>query len=1178
MSELGEIPAPDRLNTYLRSFPSQAQEKGNALFNQSLVQTWSFPTKGQYQVTVLDGAEEHIDLSYHPVQCRWQGLCSCPLRRDCHHLYAAGKSLLAEHSLALVNDLAAGLKTSAPSPPAASDLARKLTARLARPLTAEEASYLRKVHQAYLRSCESAALSTRDLLELGINLGRPGWSAVLLWEEFPQTESLFWLHVARAAQNVGQPIPSFMQAVTDLAELDRAIAQAQQRQFIELWRQKLATSRFAPRPGQTARVGEYDFRVVLGTHSAFLEWKPPGEPAFAKVKLAEVQQLLASDPTALAQLPTEAEIILQTFLSYNATYTRAELVYIDPTARILLGRLLTRPTLSSRTVSTDGQPLRRGVEPLRWELIEPAPGESDYTLRLVQPDGEGVPKFLFSVGRYPVLYVSHQAVFRGPPTPDTLGDQTEVRIPAAALESDAGVGFARRLGLTLPARVQGRIQMVPVSVTIRCHLQRLYATGGPEVCVIRADARSRNEQRTWTWRSSHWRKEAAPPDSANSETIRVYDESLLDQVAEAINALGAHEDINVGALCLRVTKRFPELFSDWLRTIPPAAHVQLEGELASLLEGAVAGRVHLDLTATEEIDWFDLRVVLNVSDTTLTQEELKLLLNARGGFVRLKGRGWRRLEFNLSPEEDEQLARLGLTPRALSAEPQRMHALQLADPAAQRFLPEEQVQLIQRRVAEIKVRVTPDIPGEIKAELRPYQREGFHFLAYLSENRFGGILADDMGLGKTLQTLTWLAWVRERWSQTETSPPPASLVVCPKSVMDNWRAEAARFASQIRVKLWEASELASLGDRLTEADLHVLNYSQLRMAGEGIGAVHWLAAILDEGQYIKNPNSQTAQIARVLHARYRLVLSGTPIENCLLDLWSLMSFAMPGTLGSRPHFSRLYDAKDDPFARKRLAVRVRPFLLRRTKDQVARDLPDRVEEDLYCEIEGEQRSLYRAELKRAQQLLLAIQTQKELAQQQFHFLTALLRLRQICCHPKIYKPDSQSRGAKLEALLEQLEPLMAEGHKVLVFSQFVEVLQLLQPALAQRGWPVFYLAGDTENRGELVSRFQQSSGAAVFLISLKAGGFGLNLTAASYVVLFDPWWNPAVENQAIDRTHRIGQVNKVMAYRLLIKNSIEEKIRQLQKTKSALAEDVLGEEKFAQSLTLEDLRYLLADT
>jgi SNF2 family DNA or RNA helicase len=229
-------------------------------------------------------------------------------------------------------------------------------------------------------------------------------------------------------------------------------------------------------------------------------------------------------------------------------------------------------------------------------------------------------------------------------------------------------------------------------------------------------------------------------------------------------------------------------------------------------------------------------------------------------------------------------------------------------------------------------------------------------------------------------------------------------------------------------------------------------------------------------------------------------------------------------------------------------------------------------------MEGVQQKLYRAELKRAQQILLKLKTDRQLDKERFNILTSLLRLRQICCHPGLLDPaKTNAESAKLSALEDLLEPLMEEGHKVLVFSQFVTMLDLLQRRMQERAWPSFYLAGSTENRGDLVREFQSAQGSAVFLISLKAGGFGLNLTAASYVVLFDPWWNPAVENQAIDRTHRIGQANKVMAYRLLMRDSIEQKIRALQKQKAALADDVLGEERFAQSLTLSDLQFLFED-
>lgn len=357
-----------------------------------------------------------------------------------------------------------------------------------------------------------------------------------------------------------------------------------------------------------------------------------------------------------------------------------------------------------------------------------------------------------------------------------------------------------------------------------------------------------------------------------------------------------------------------------------------------------------------------------------------------------------------------------------------------------------------------------------------------------------------------------------------------------------------------------------------------MNYAQLRLQSKTLVTGNWHAVILDEAQAIKNPDSQTTKAACALRAVHRLAVTGTPVENRLLDLWSILSFAMPGMLGTKTRFSRDYDKPTDPLARRRLSARVRPFLLRRTKNQVARDLPPRTEEDLLCELEGKQETLYRAELKRAQQMLLRIKTNKELDRQRFNVLTSLLRLRQICCHPALVdKKSPNSESAKLEALMEMLEPLMEEGHKVLVFSQFVGALDIIQAAIEERQWKFFVLTGETENRGELVDEFQQTEGAATFLLSLKAGGAGLNLTAASYVVLFDPWWNPAVENQAIDRTHRIGQKQQVIAYRLLIRGSIEEKIRALQRDKSALADEVLGEEAFARGLTLDDLSFLLSD-
>jgi SNF2 family DNA or RNA helicase len=659
--------------------------------------------------------------------------------------------------------------------------------------------------------------------------------------------------------------------------------------------------------------------------------------------------------------------------------------------------------------------------------------------------------------------------------------------------------------------------------------------------------------------------------------IVVQDRAAQRHFPRLLDTLGVKSAAFADEWTLRLTKKTPEVFVPWLKSLPPGIEVLLDKQLATLRDEPVSGSVALDVQESTT-DWFDLKVVLNVGDTTLTPEELKLLLNARGGYVRLGKKGWRRLQFNLTPEEDEHLARLGLDAKDFSAEPQRFHALQLADESAKKFLGSDRVEKIQRRVSELKTRVAPALPVAIRAEMRPYQSDGYHFLAYLTANRFGGVLADDMGLGKTLQTLAWLAWLREPAQDSKTTKVHPSLVVCPKSVTDNWRSEAERFYPGLRVRIWRGEPQEELAAAREQADLIVINYAQLRFLSPAIADVQWQTAILDEAQYIKNPDSQTAQAARSLKADHRLALTGTPIENRLLDLWSIFGFAMPGALGNRASFLRRFNAQDDPLARRRLAARVRPFLLRRTKGQVAKDLPDRVEEDLLCEMEGQQQTLYRAELKRARQLILGLKSNKQLNDERFNILTSLLRLRQICCHPALVDGKlREAESAKLVALEDLLEPLMEEGHKVLVFSQFVTMLDLIRDTAKQREWPHYYLAGDTENRGDLVKEFQSAKGGAVFLISLKAGGFGLNLTAASYVVLFDPWWNPAVENQAIDRTHRIGQTSKVMAYRLLMKDSIEQKIRALQKQKAALMDDVLGEERFSQSLTIDDLRFLFSE-
>jgi SNF2 family DNA or RNA helicase len=356
----------------------------------------------------------------------------------------------------------------------------------------------------------------------------------------------------------------------------------------------------------------------------------------------------------------------------------------------------------------------------------------------------------------------------------------------------------------------------------------------------------------------------------------------------------------------------------------------------------------------------------------------------------------------------------------------------------------------------------------------------------------------------------------------------------------------------------------------------VANYSQLRINAAWFRQQTWDAVVLDEGQFIKNPGSQVAMAARALVTQHRIVLTGTPIENRLTDLWSLFAFAQPGVLGTQSAFRRHYN-EANPEALTRLHRRVRHFLLRRTKAQAAPDLPPRTEDDLVVTLEGAQRRLYDAELKRARAQLLGIDTNQALSAVRFNVLSSLLRLRQICCHPALIDPAHRDLpSAKLDALLEQLEELRDEGHQVLVFSQFVEMLEIIRSRLVAAEIGHLMLTGQTENRGQLVEQFQTDRSKTVFLLSLKAAGFGLNLTAASYAILYDPWWNPAVEAQAIDRTHRIGQTQPVVAYRLLAEGTVEEKIRAMQRDKAALAQAVVQEESLAAVLDLDSLRQILA--
>jgi superfamily II DNA or RNA helicase len=460
--------------------------------------------------------------------------------------------------------------------------------------------------------------------------------------------------------------------------------------------------------------------------------------------------------------------------------------------------------------------------------------------------------------------------------------------------------------------------------------------------------------------------------------------------------------------------------------------------------------------------------------------------------------------------------------------------------------------------------------------LRAYQRQGLGWLEFLREFGLGGVLADDMGLGKTVQVLALIQ--ANRTSTRSTNRP--FLVVAPRSVVYNWIDEAARFTPKLLAVEYRGAEREAVQAKIADYDLVVTTYGTLRRDVAFLATVEFDTVILDEAQAIKNPTSQTAKASRLLRASHRLALTGTPIENHLGELGSLFQFLNSGLMGRLPWLDVLNGSRQP--SRRELEVvaqGLRPFILRRTKAQVLPDLPPKTEQVLHCTLRPEQRELYNQLRAKYQASLLAQVESKGVSGSAIQVLQALLRLRQVACHPGLVNEEWAGAGsAKLETLLEQVSEVLEEGHKVLVFSQFTKLLAYVKEALDANGVSYAYLDGQTQDRAAVVERFQNDPACNLFLISLKAGGTGLNLTAAGYVFLLDPWWNPAVEAQAIDRAHRIGQTQPVFAYRLIARDTVEEKILDLQRSKRELADAILegGEGQSLRDLTADDLRLLLS--
>jgi superfamily II DNA or RNA helicase len=598
------------------------------------------------------------------------------------------------------------------------------------------------------------------------------------------------------------------------------------------------------------------------------------------------------------------------------------------------------------------------------------------------------------------------------------------------------------------------------------------------------------------------------------------------------------------------------------------------------VEGIFAGSGELELAISSGIDWFDVEGTISFGAEEVPLPQLLTALRKGESTVRLTdGRlgmvdpGWRQqLEPFLAAAADEHEGGLRF---------RRNQVLLLDALLATRKNVEfdEVFEQARRRILDVKIE--PEQPHEtFRGTLRPYQAEGLGWFSFLRGLGFGGCLADDMGLGKTVQVLALLDQ-RRRGGEGEERP---SLVVAPRSVVFNWKNEAARFTPELRLLDHSTPDRIRAADHFSQYDVVLTTYALLRKEVDLFAGFEFDYAILDEAQAIKNAQSQAAKASTLLRARHRLALSGTPVENHLGELASLFEFLNPGMLRAkstkvmamlRQAGSKAPEAES---ARTMLSRAVRPFILRRTKAQVAPELPARTEQTLWCELEPKQRKLYDELRDFYRASILGRVASDGINRSKIHILEALLRMRQAACHPGLVdKKRIGETSAKLDALFAELPNLIEGGHKVLIFSQFTSLLSIVRKEVSERGLFYAYIDGTTKDREFQVERFQEDPRVSLFLISLKAGGLGLNLTAAEYVFLLDPWWNPAVEAQAIDRAHRIGQSRNVFAYRLVARDTIEEKILQLQQTKRDLADAIIGaENSILRQLTPEDLDLLLS--
>lgn len=693
----------------------------------------------------------------------------------------------------------------------------------------------------------------------------------------------------------------------------------------------------------------------------------------------------------------------------------------------------------------------------------------------------------------------------------------------------------------------------------------------------------------WEWEYSHSgqriRLPFRPTDPLGTEPVKresTWETAMTKAVERRIPQLEFRRSAYVGHEAI-------VLLRDWLPELEkvPDLRIRITGTEPAYKPSGELPQVTVSTLPSDHRDWFDLGVTIRVGDSYVPFAEIFRALAQGQDIMMLPNGSW----FSLDTPRFEQLRELLREARSVQDGPTdqlRISAHQIGlwqdlEELADHSEPVTRWREAVHRLAHRDHQNPVPVPASLHAELRPYQVEGYQWLAALHTLGLGGILADDMGLGKTVQVIAMITYVVEQAQAraTEGSPSPYPfLVVAPTSVASNWVSELKKFAPHLQVGL-ATGTAAGTGQTPTalaaDHDVVVTSYTLLRMDEQLWSLPDWEIVVLDEAQFVKNPRTQAHRVARNMKTSTTIAVTGTPLENGLTDLWALLSLTAPGLFPSRRKFVEDYqrpiEVSSDRAALARMRRRIAPFMLRRTKDSVDLQLPPKVEHTVRIPLTEEHNKLYQLHLQRERSKVLKLLP--ELDRNRFTIFSSLTKLRLMALDPSLVDPEIDTNSSKLEALFEHLPEIVAEGHQPLVFSQFTGFLKVAAARLDRLGIPYSYLDGSTRDRPTVIDRFRHGQ-TRVFLISLKAGGTGLNLTEADYCFLLDPWWNPMVENQAVDRAHRIGQEHKVMVYRLVASGTIEEKVMELKERKAHLFDSVMDDDgTFSSVMTANDVMTLL---